>query len=96
MKHTEPVMIGEMIEEFFENRRLSAGLAEGRAVEVWAAIVGEYAASFTEDVYIRAGVLYVTFSSAAVRSEIHIRRRFLIGELNSALGAKVVKNIVVR
>ena len=96
MKHTEPLPIGRLLEEFFERRKLPAGIAEGRAVEVWGSVVGEYAASFTEDVYIRNGVLYVTFSSAAVRSEIHIRRRFLVGEMNTALGAKVVKNIVVK
>ena len=96
MKHTEPLLIGEILEEFFERRRLSAGIAEGCAVEVWASVVGEYAASFTEDVYIRGGVLYVTFSSAAVRSEIHIRRRFLVGEMNTALGARIVKNIIVK
>lgn len=96
MKKNEPQAIGELFDEFFKNRSLGSGLAEGRAVDVWAEVVGEYVASYTEDVYIRAGVVYVTFSSAAVRAEVFIRRRFYVTKMNEALRTKVVRNIVVR
>lgn len=69
---------------------------EGRAVELWAEVVGEYVARVTEDVYIRNGVLYVSFSSAAVRAEIFMRRRLLMDQLNTRLRGRVVRNIVVR
>ncbi len=69
---------------------------EGRAVELWAEVVGEYVARVTEDVYIRNGVLYVSFSSAAVRAEIFMRRRLLMDQLNARLRGRVVRNIVVR
>lgn len=96
MKRTEPIAVGEMLDSFFKERQLRSAVNEGRAVEIWAEIVGEYVANYTEDVYIRAGILYVTFSSAAVRSEIHIRRRYYVTKLNEKLGAKVVRNIVIR
>ena len=69
---------------------------EGRAVELWAEVVGEYVARVTEDVYIRNGVLYVSFSSAAGRAEIFMRRRLLMDQLNARLRGRVVRNIVVR
>lgn len=69
---------------------------EGRAVELWAEVVGEYVARVTEGVYIRNGVLYVSFSSAAVRAEIFMRRRLLMDQLNARLRGRVVRNIVVR
>lgn len=69
---------------------------EGRAVELWAEVVGEYVARVTEDVYIRNGVLYVSFSSAAVRAEIFMRRRLLVDQLNARLRGRVVRNLVVR
>lgn len=96
MKRTDPVAVGEMLDQFFKERQLRGAVYEGRAVEVWAEIVGKYVAKYTEDVYIRAGVIYVTFSSAAVRSEIHIRRRYYVTQINEKLGAKVVRNIVIR
>lgn len=95
MKRVEPQTVGEILDTFFSNRQLASGLAEGRAVEVWAEVVGDYVAQFTEDVYIRAGVIYVTLSSAAVRSEVLIRRRYYIQKLNQAIGRKVVRSIMV-
>lgn len=69
---------------------------EGQAVELWAEVAGEYVAKYTEDVYIRGGVIYVSFSSAAVRAEIFMRRKQLVAELNTLLRVRVVRNIVVR
>lgn len=96
MKRTDPILVGDMLEEFFEQRRLRSAVIEGRAVELWAEIVGEYVAGFTEDVYIRNGVLYVSLSSATVRSEIHIRRRHYITLLNERIGTRAVRNISIR
>lgn len=88
--------VGQLLDEYFRNRQLGPAAMEGRAVELWAEVVGEYVARVTEDVYIRNGVLYVSFSSAAVRAEIFMRRRLLMDQLNTRLRGRVVRNIVVR
>lgn len=96
MKRVEPRSVGDILTDFFEQRKLRSAVIEGRAVEVWADVVGAYAASFTEDVYIRSGVLYVTISNASVRSEIYVRRRYLISRVNEVIGTRAVRNLVVR
>lgn len=96
MNRTEPISVGAALKEFFEQRQLGAALVEGRAVELWGEIVGQYAASATEDVYIRSGVIYVTFSPPTVRAEVMMRRNFIIYELNQRLGAGSVRSIVLR
>ncbi|MEG2479654.1 MAG: DUF721 domain-containing protein, partial [Mucinivorans sp.] len=78
MKRTEPQTIGELLSEYFAQRQLLGGVVEGRAVELWSDVVGPTVARYTEDVYIRQGVLHVTLSSSAVRSEVHMRRRYFI------------------
>lgn len=88
--------VGELLSEYFRTRALGPASMEGRAVELWAEVAGEYVARCTEDVYIRGGVLYVSFSSSAVRAEVFMRRKMLIGRINGLLRAKVVRNIVVR
>lgn len=88
--------VGQLLDEYFRNRQLGPAMMEGRAVEIWAEVVGEYVARVTEDVYIRNGVLYVSFSSAAVRAEIFMRRRLLMDQINVRLHGRVVRNIVVR
>ena len=96
MRRTEPVSVGQLLDEFFRDRPLGPASMEGRAVELWAEVAGEYVARCTEDVYIRGGVLYVSFSSASVRAEIFMRRKLMVAQLNALLRAKVVRNIVIR
>lgn len=96
MRRTEPMSVGELLDEFFRERALGPASMEGRAVELWAEVAGDYVAGCTEDVYIRAGVLYVSFSSASVRAEIFMRRKLLVAQLNARIRAKVVRSIVVR
>ena len=88
--------VGDLLEEYLRDRAMGPASMEGRAVELWAEVVGDYVARCTEDVYIRGGVLYVSFSSAAVRVEVFMRRRWLVAQLNARIRAQVVRNIVVR
>ena len=88
--------VGDLLEEYLRDRAMGPASMEGRAVELWAEVVGDYVARCTEDVYIRGGVLYVSFSSAAVRAEVFMRRRWLVAQLNARIRAQVGRNIVVR
>lgn len=96
MKRTEPVAVGVLLERYLRDRAFGAASLEGRAVALWAEVAGEYVAGYTEDVYVRGGVIFVTFSSASVRADVFMRRGALIRELNERLRARVVKKIVVR
>lgn len=96
MRRTEPMRVGELLEDFLSTRALGPATMEGRAVELWAEAAGEYVVRATEDVYIRGGVLYVRFSSAAVRAEIFMRRRAIADQINGLLRARIVRHIVVR
>ncbi len=96
MRRTEPLPVGELLRDFLEHRSLGKATLEGQAVELWAEVAGTYVANCTEDVYIRQGILYVHFSSAAVRSEIFMRRRSLVEQINTHLRTRVVRQIVVR
>ncbi len=96
MKRTEPISIGEAFEAFFAQRRLAQGCAEGRALDLWRDVVGDYTADATEDIYIRKGVLYAHFKSPSVRADVATRKLFLISELNRQLGSRVIINIALR
>ena len=97
MKREEPKTVGELLDEFFRSRRGPAAAAvEGRAMEIWREVAGEYVVQSTEDAYLREGVLYVSFSSASVRAEVMMRRRWIVEQINDRLGTRVVKNLVLR
>lgn len=96
MKPTDPQSIGEALTEFFAKRKLSQGSAEGRVIELWSEVVGDFVAAATEDVYIRKGVIYVHFSSPSIRADVMTRRNFIVSEINEKLGSRAVINIVLR
>lgn len=96
MKRTDPISLGEALSQFFAGRRLRQGVAEGAALDLWADVVGSYVAAATEDVYIRAGVIYVRFSSASVRATVITQRNYIVSQINERLGARTVRSIVIR
>lgn len=97
MKREEPKTVGELLEEFFRSQRgPSTALVEGRAMEVWREVAGNYVNDATEDAFLRDGVLYVSFSSASVRAEVMMRRRWILSQINDRLGTQVVRSLVLR
>lgn len=96
MEKIEPKQVGELISEFINSSKMGSAMMEGEAKEVFKSVAGEYVASFVEDVYVRNMILYVGVQSAVVRSDINLRKRFYINKVNEILGAKVIKNIVLK
>lgn len=96
MKRTEPITVGEALMKFFAERRRAQGDVEGKALDLWRDVVGDYVADATEDLYIRKGVVYAHFKSPSVRADIATRRNFIINEINEALGKRAVINIVLK
>ncbi len=96
MKQTEPETLGEILQKFISNRSLRQGQVEGQAKEVWREVVGDYVSEMCEDVFLREGKLYIKAQSSAIRSEIHIRRRYYVDRLNAILGRGAVRSIVLR
>ncbi|MEF9950580.1 MAG: DciA family protein [Mucinivorans sp.] len=96
MKRTDPESVGELLRKFFADRNLVTSSLEGSAMELWRETVGPYAQEATEDVYIRSGVLYVTFSISSVRADVMMRRNYILSQINSKLGRRVLRAIVLR
>lgn len=94
-KNTETV--GEAIKQFFEeNLFFKKKLAESRVVTGWFKLLGTTIASYTTNIYLRNGVLFVYLDSSVLRSELIMAREQLIKNLNQHAGMPVVNEIVFR
>lgn len=94
-KNTET--IGEAIKEFFEeNSFFKKKLAESRVISGWSQLLGTTIASYTTNIYLRNGVLFVHLSSSVLRSELMMAKEQLIKNLNQHAGMPVVNEIVFR
>lgn len=94
-KNTEK--IGEAIKEFFEeNSFFKRKLAESRVITGWAKLLGTSIASYTTNIYLRNGVLFVHLSSSVLRSELIMAKEQLIKNLNQHAEMAVVNDIIFR
>lgn len=94
-KNTES--IGEVLRQYFEeNQFIKRKLAESRAVTGWSKLLGSMIASYTTNIYLRNGILYVSLSSSVLRSELLMAKERLISKLNEHAGLPVINDIVFR
>ena len=86
--------LGDVIREVLRQQGLETPLNEVRAVNAWPQVVGPAIARLTGDVSLRQGTLYVKITRPALRQDLAMMRTQLIGKLNQAVGAQVVRHIV--
>lgn len=86
------LLLGNVIDGLGLRGKLDAA----RVVEAWAVLAGPQINAVTERAWVKGEVLHVKITSAAWRSELHLRRRAWRDRLNEQLGADLVAEIMFR
>lgn len=95
MKRTYPKHIAAIIEEAMNRAGLTDGLNDRPAAAVWADVVGPSINRYTLRRYVDHGVMHVYLTSAPLKNELSYSRAALVEAINKAVGADVVKEIVI-
>jgi predicted nucleic acid-binding Zn ribbon protein len=89
--------IGEVLQQFLnENGILKQKIAEHRVIRTWNTLWGKAIASYTSNLYLRDGILYVHLNSSVLRSELLLAKELLINRLNQYAGMYIVTDIIFR
>lgn len=96
MRRTKTMLMGEMLEEFFQRPYIAAKVAEGRLPDTWRAIVGEQAANETTELRLENNILHVRIRSSVLRSELFYQRDALREQINLRSGVKLVNAVIIR
>ncbi|MFV0417784.1 MAG: DUF721 domain-containing protein [Dysgonomonas sp.] len=97
MRKRNTESIGEVLKQYFEeNPFFRRKLAESRAVTGWSKLLGPIITSYTNNVYLRNGILYVSLNSSVLRSELLMAKDRLITKINEHAGMYVVNDIIFR
>lgn len=96
MKRTQTRRIGDILDEFFKRPYVARKIAEGKLLEFWREVTGEYVASVTNEVRLERGILYVSVSSSIVRNDLFYRRDQLAELINSRAGVRLVNAVIIR
>ena len=78
------------------NLDLGAKLKEQLALTAWARVVGKVVGAHTRAEAVRDGILIVATDTPAWAQELHMRRGELLGKLETAVGAGVIREIHFR
>ena len=76
--------------------KLEKGLDKVNAQKAWENIMGNGVNSYTREVRLERGILYVSLSSAVLREELSHGKSKIVSMLNEALGKDLVQKVVLR
>ncbi len=91
-RKSEPLT--DVLLRFMRQAGLESPLNEYRLVQAWPEVAGVVVAAYTREVFIRNQTLVVRLSSPVVRSELLMRRRELVSQLNASVRADVIRDIM--
>ena len=96
MRRTKPMLIGEILDEFFSRPYVAAKIAEAKLPDYWREIVGDRVADLTGEFRLDNHILSIGIRSSVVRQELFYRRDYLQAELNRRAGVRLVNAVIVR
>ena len=96
MRRTKTMLLGDLLDEFFQRPYVAAKVAEGKLPETWRAVVGDRAADLTSELRLERHILYVRIQSSVLRSELFYQRDALRDALNRASGIRLITAVIIR
>lgn len=96
MKRTQSEQVGQVLRVFLRQYGLESPLNEHRILNAWNEVVGDVAARYTGEMFIKNQCLYVTIRSSIMRNELMMIRKSLVDKLNAKVGAQVITDIVFK
>ncbi len=85
--------INAVLDNFLKKTRLSDGINQQKAVEVWPEIVGNNIAENTEAVSVEHGVLFIRAGSSAWSQELQLKKKEILLKINKKVGKKIIKDL---
>lgn len=93
-KNTE--LLGDVIQQFLRQTKLSKPLYEQRMLNAWPEVLGPNIQAYTSNISIKNKVLYVTITSSVLRHDLFLTREQIVESLNRHVGAEVINEIIFR
>ena len=88
--------VGELIKAFYEERKGPRYLDEVKLIKGWSGVVGPFIAQYTQDLFVKDGVLHVRLSSDSLRNELSYSKTLLMKNLNNLVGYDLITDIVFK
>ncbi|MBI1226785.1 MAG: DUF721 domain-containing protein [Bacteroidetes bacterium] len=86
----------DVLKGLVDDLRWKEPLNEAKVRQVWKDKMGTTINSYTMDINLRKGKLYITLTSAPLKQELSYEREKIMSMMNSELGGSFVTEVIVR
>ena len=90
------ISLAEAMKQFLEKSRLKGGIQALQVEEAWEKIMGKTIAKYTDKIEIIQQTLFITSTVAPLKNELLYQKEKIVQRVNEALGANVIKEVVIR
>ena len=95
-RHNDHQKISEVLSTFVEDNKLNKGLDGVQVEAAWRELMGQGVQSYTENIKLQNGTLYVSLSSSVLREELSYGKDKIMAMINEELGKEVVTKVILR
>ena len=96
MRKSNTEKLSQVIRNYIEENKLQAKLSEVDLIASWEELMGKTVASYTEELRISQGTLFVKTSSPILRNELLMMKEEIRKRLNEKAGVDLIRQIVFR
>jgi len=95
-RHNDHQKISDILSTFVEDNKLNKGLDGVQVEAAWRQLMGQGVQSYTENIKLQNGTLYVSLSSSVLREELSYGKDKIMAMINEELGKEVVTKVILR
>ena len=90
------VSMAEALQKFLNKSKLKTGVQALQIEGVWEKIMGKTVAKYTDKLQIVGSTLFVSTVVAPLKNELLYQKEKIIDLVNTELGEKVIKDVVIK
>lgn len=88
--------MAEALQLFLNKSKLKTGVQAMQIEDVWEKIMGKTVAKYTDKLQIVGSTLFVSTVVAPLKNELLYQKEKIIDLVNSELGEKIIKEVVIK
>jgi len=96
MRRSNTQSLGDVLKDYISENKIERKLKEVDIVHSWEELLGKTIASYTRNISLKYGIIYLEISSSVVKNELFLMREEICRKLNEKAGEEIVKRIVFK
>jgi hypothetical protein len=88
--------MAEALQQFLNESRIKGDVQAFQIKEAWESIMGKTIARYTDTTKIFGDRLIISTSVGPLKNELHFQKESIIKRVNEAMGAEVVKEVIIQ